>query len=55
MATSGRLSAEAMSPVRPLQRLLDKFFDQILAMVSCVCGEPGIDRSGELGPIAIRT
>ena len=29
--------------------------DQILAVVSCVCSEPGIDRSGKLGRIAVRT
>jgi hypothetical protein len=55
MAASGGMRAEVMSPLRLPERPLDEVFDQILTMVSCVCGEPGIDRSGKLGRIAVRT
>ncbi|MGZ5901334.1 MAG: hypothetical protein ACXWLB_10395 [Reyranella sp.] len=44
-----------MAPLRLLQRLFDEFFDEVLAMVPCVCGEPGIDRAGKFGRIAVRT
>jgi hypothetical protein len=33
MAVSGRLRAEAMSPLRLLQRLFEEFFDEVLAMM----------------------
>jgi len=42
-----------MVPLRLPERLLDEFFDEIQAMVSCVCGETGIDHSGKLGRIAV--
>ena len=54
MAASRRTAVEAMSPLGLLQRLLAEFFDQILTMMSCVGGEPGIDHAGKLGRVAIR-
>jgi hypothetical protein len=37
-----------------LQRVLDKFLDQILAMVPRVGREPAVDRPGKLRRIAFR-
>jgi hypothetical protein len=52
MVGSKRIAVDATSRLRLLQCLLDEFFDQILTMMSCVGGEPGIDHAGKLGRVA---
>jgi hypothetical protein len=55
--TDARLprSAELISPLPLLQSRLDEFFDDILAMESCIGGKPGIDHSSKFGRIAVWT
>ena len=46
-------STKFASSVRLLQRLLDQLLDEVLAMPSCVSGEPSIDNSGKLAPASV--
>ena len=48
-------SAEAISPRRLPECPLDEFFDEVLAMMPCIGGEAGIDRSGKLGRVGVGT